>query len=231
MAFRHKGKFRRMGIGHRGLLIHLSILCLSSVAFGCASPTYRAHPEFMSMTKNIETPGLMLPDVKMYEFSSGGVMELRDDWSATGKENVRKAILKGFEDKKYNVKPLTINEDTKEEIKEIKALYRAVNKSIQLHTYGPQLFPNKKKNFDYSLGSIQNILKDSQIDSVIFVSGFDQVKASGRSAYVSVCIADSSGAIVWYGGKGSKSGHDFRDPESTARLVGDIIFPLPEAGH
>lgn len=231
MTFRHRDKSKRMSKGHRGSVLSLSILGLLFMAFGCASPTHRAHPEFVMGAKNIEAPVLMLPDVKMYEFSSGGVIELRDDWSATGKENVRKAVLKGFEDKKYNVKSLTTDGDIKEEIKEIQALYRAVNKSIQLHTYGPQLFPDKKKFFDYSLGSIKNILKDAQIDSVIFVSGFDHVTANGRSAFVSVGIADSSGTIVWYGGKGSKGGHDFRDPESTARLVGDILFPLPEAGQ
>lgn len=230
MRLSHRDELEIMSIDPRRSLYSLSVLCLLLMAFSCASPAYRTHPEFEMRAKNIETLGIIIPDVKIYELSPGGVIEFRDDWSATGRENVLNAILKGFEEKKYNVKPLTIHEEIEEEMEDLQTLYRVVNRSIERHTYGPQLFPDKK-NLDYSLGPIENFLQSAEIDSMILVSGFDQVRADGQRAFVSVAIADSSGAIVWYSGKGSRGGHDLRDPVSTAALVRDILSPLPEASQ
>ncbi len=219
----------KMRANQKRFLFFLSDLCLLFILFGCASPAYRAHPEFEMRARNIEIPALILSDVRIYKSSPGGVVELRDDWCAIAKQNLLNALLRAFKDKHYSIKPLTTDEEIAEEMEEIQALYRAVNRSIQLHTYGPQLFPEKESNFVYSLGPIEGILRKSKADSMVFVYGFGQVATGERKALVSIAVADSSGTIVWYCVKGSLGGYDLRDPESVTALVEDIFSSFPEA--
>ncbi|UCE34762.1 MAG: hypothetical protein JSV40_02240, partial [Deltaproteobacteria bacterium] len=45
----------------------LSVLCLLLITFGCASPTYRAHPDFTSRARGLQKPALILAEVRIYE--------------------------------------------------------------------------------------------------------------------------------------------------------------------
>ena len=208
----------------------LSILCISMMLFGCAQPAYRAHPEFEIRARNIKTLGLMPSDVKAYEVSGPGLIELRDDWCLISTKNVVNALIQGLKDKHYNIKTLTRGREIEEEMDEIRTLFRVVNKSIQLHTYGPQLFPEKEKRFKYSLGSVEKILKRSGADSLVFVNGLDHVSKGGGTAFVSVAFADSSGTIVWYCVKGIQGERGLRDPEIASGLMKDVLASFPQVG-
>jgi len=237
--------------------ISFFILCLLLAILGCAPPAYRApyraHPELEIRSKNIKTPSLLPPDIKIYELTAGGVRELRDDWSLRGRENVLRALIENLHKKQYKIKTITISEDLDEEMEEIQALYRAVSMSILMHTYGPYIFPEKLKNFDYSIGSIERILQRFDADAMIFVYGFDEISTSGRKALtvlsiiagaftgvalmpragltsVSVALVDASGTILWYSIRSSEGGYDLRNPESAARLLRIILSDFPNLG-
>jgi len=209
-------------------LFPFASLCLLITVFGCASPAYRTHSEFRERVKNIGIPVLVLSDVRLYEISPGGIVELRDDWCAIGKHNLLSALLANLNDKHYNVKSLIPHKGVEKEMEEIQALYRAVTRSIKLHAYGPQLFPEKLRNFDYSLGSIERILRKCEADSLIFVDALGYVSTNKPKASVSLCVSDSSGTIVWYCVKGSLGEYDLRDPESATKLVKDMLSCFPE---
>jgi hypothetical protein len=228
------------------------------VAFGCAPLTKTVHPEFETRTKDIKTAGLLSPDIKIYEFTAGGMRELRDDWCAKGKENVQRAMIECLGQKPLEVNPITIDKEMEEEMQDIYALYRAVSTSIILHTRGENKFPEKQRNFDYSIGSVENILKKYGGDALIFVTGFDEISSAGRQALkavgiiasvaaaaagvygtviiprsgitiVSVALVDPSGTILWYNIKGSEGGHDLRDPQSATKLIREIFSDYPGA--
>lgn len=239
-----------MSLSRQQFLGFFVVFCLLFTVFGCAPKAYRAHPELEMRVKNIKTQGLIPPDIKIYELTAGGVQELRDDWCDSGKENVLTAFMEIFKGKPIEIKPLVIDKDIEEEMEEIQALYRAVSTSIQLHTYGPFLFPEKQKNFDYSIGSVERILQRYGSDALIFVHGFDEISTGGRKALtatgvligaitgvaimpkagitaLSVALVDKSGSILWYSIKSSQGGHDLREPDSTARLVESILSDFP----
>lgn len=221
--------FRKMNSPFKSLL-SLSIVSISLMLHGCSSPAYRAHPEFEVRARKFNTLALMPSDVRAYEVSGLGLMEHRDDWCAASKENIVNALKEGLKEKHFEIKVVTVNEEEKEEVEEIQALYRAVNKSIQLHTYGPQLFPEKEKNFKYSLGSVEKILQRSGSDSLVFVSGFDHVSKGMGAAFVSVAVVDSSGSVIWYCAKGIRGERGLRDPVSASALVQNILASFPEVG-
>lgn len=219
-------------------------------AYGCAPPSFRAHPHFEARSRDIRSPGLLSPDVKVYEFTAGGVRELRDDWCAKGKENMQSAVVGCFRDQPWEVRPITVDKDLEEEMEDIYALYRAVSVSILTHTYGEFLFPEKMKNFDYSIGSIEVITNRYGVDALIFVYGFDEISTPGRKAltvaaiiagavtgvmiiprggitFVSVALVEPKGSILWFNFKGGQGAYDLRDPESATKLVKLVLSEFP----
>lgn len=218
--------------------------------YGCAPPSFRAHPQFEARTRAIRSPGLLSPDVKIYEFTAGGVRELRDEWCAKGKENVQNAVTGCLRENLWEVKPIVLDKDLEEEMEDIYALYRAVSVSILRHTYGEFLFPEKVKNFDYSVGSLENITRRFGADALIFVYGFDEISTAGRKAltaaaviagaftgvmiiprggitFVSVAVVEPAGTILWFNCKGGQGAYDLRDPESATELVRRVLSELP----
>ncbi|MGD2125535.1 MAG: hypothetical protein PVG99_05605 [Desulfobacteraceae bacterium] len=222
------GKKRMVPLRQVRRVILLSLLLLLWSAPGCLPPPYRAHPEFETRVKKINALALVPPVVKIYELTPSGVVELRDDWCAIGKASLEDAFLEAFKARHYPIRPLRADAGVKEEMEQIRALFKLVNKSVQLHSYGPQVFPEKIGHFEYSLGSVERVVTACETDSIVFVFGFDQVSAQRPKTYVSVAVVDSSGTILWYCVKGSRGEHELRDPISTAMLVEDILSSFPK---
>jgi hypothetical protein len=218
---------------------------------GCATTSYRSHPEFDQRIATIKTPSLLPPDVKVYELSAGGVGELRDDWSRSGKENMLKAVLQAFKEHSLDVTAPSIDKEIEDELEDIQALYRAVSASIITYTYNPaSRFPEKVKNFDYSVGPINKVLDKCGADSLVLVYGSDEISSAGRKTLavvgilagavtgvaivprsgitaVSASLIDRSGSVLWYNFKGSGGGRDLRDYESCNSIARDVIFDFP----
>lgn len=191
-------------------------------------PPYRAHPEFDTRVEQIRNVALLPPVVQIYEVSPSGVAELRDDWCVLGEKNLEKAFAEQMKEKRYVVRTLRTNDGFRKEVQQIQALYKLVNKSIQLHSYGPQVFPEKTTRFEYGLGSLEEVLAANGTDSMVFIMGFDQVSSRTTKTYISVAVADTSGTILWYAVKGSTGKHRLKDPSGSAMLVEDILSSFPK---
>jgi hypothetical protein len=85
------------------------------------------------------------------------------------------------------------------------------------------------KNFVYSLGSVERILKNSGTDSLMFVRGLDHVLKGHEEAFISVAFVDSSGTILWYCEGGIRGEGGLRDPESASKLVENVLASFPGA--
>lgn len=201
----------------------LSITYLLLLVTGCALDAYRMHPEFGTRVGSIKEPVLITPDVGMYELSSGGVIMLRDDWSRAGRKNLQNAILGYFKDKRCNVKLIEMDSRTAKEMEEVQALYRLVHKTMNQHTFGHHQNRGKNARFDFSIGSLEEILQKLDADAMIIVTGYDQVFNGGHKALIDLAVADSSGTILYYSVKGTTKGEDLRDPVTTAALIRDLL--------
>jgi len=210
------------------LLIPLCLFPLICFTEGCMPAPHRAHPQFESRVAKIKALTLVPPAVEVYELSPSGLSELRDDWCMLGRKNIEEALIEKFTSKRYIIRTLRPDSEVRKELAEIQALYTQVNRSIQLHSYGPQVFPEKVTRFEYGMGSVQRVLEACGTDSLVFVTGFDQVSSDNPKTCVSIALADSSGTILWYGVKGSKGGHELKDPFSTAMLVEEILSSFPK---
>jgi len=252
-----KGRRKEMKLSPRKSLVFGLGLCVLFMAIGCAPIAKTVHPQFETRTQDIKTTGFLSPDIKIYEFTAGGMRELKDDWCVTGKENVRSAVMECLRDRPFAIKPITIDEDLEEEMTDIYALYRAVSTSINTHTRaGDHQFPEKVKNFDYSIGSVEKILKRYEVDALLFVYGYDEISTTGRQVLkvvgiiasvalaaaagggpiiaprsgitlMSVALVDSSGSILWYNIGASEGAHDLRKPESASGFVRRVFSDYP----
>lgn len=207
------------------------IFCLFSTVAGCATGPWRVNPEWTTRAKDIRALLVVPAEVRIYQVPPGGMIQLSRDWSERGRRNLNNAILQGFGNRNYRVKLLEAKGEIHREMMHILPLFRAVDKSIRLHTYGPQVFPDKIAHFDYSVGSLKGLLEKLHCDAMVFARGFGQVSEGPRKAYLSLALADSSGTILWYGIKGSRGDHDLRDPRSVENLVDALLSDFPEAGR
>jgi hypothetical protein len=202
-------------------------MCLLFIATGCTLNTYRKHPEFNVRAGSLKEPVLISPDITMYELLPGGTAILRDDWSRIGSKNLQNAILRDFKDKRFSVKLVEMDMRIDNELTEIQSLYKLVHKTMDQHTFGRQRNVANSNDFNFSLGPLEPFLQKIGADSIIFVTGYDQVFFDGRKALIDLAIADASGTIVYYTVKGTTNGKDLRDPDSTKKFIHDLLSSFP----
>jgi hypothetical protein len=184
-------------------MIGLSMLILAIMA-GCVPAHFRAQPQLEEKVQSIHTVAIMPPSIKFYALSIGGNTQLMDEPTASAKQIVAAAIEKelgrhaGVVFKAFPSPSaiLDTNSDltaagVKDELQDTQALFEAVSASVILHTYKPedapdQRFPEKLKNFDYSLGpEVERFAKLADADALLFVSGVDHISTGGRKAMMS----------------------------------------------
>ena len=209
----------------------LSLIYGFLLVAGCTLNAHRSHPEFDIRADSVKNPVLVTPDVNLYEISSGGVAELRDDWSRIGRNNLQIALMQNLKQRRCNLKLMETDAQTTAEIQKVKTLYKLVHRSMDQRMFGHHQKTAETNNFDYSLGSLETILQKVGADAMIFVTGYDQVFSDGRKALIDLAIADSSGTILYYSVKGTTQGKDLRDPVNTALLVRDLLAGFYRAGE
>ena len=207
--------------------VFVSIMCLLFLVTGCTLKAHKMHPEFNARAGSLKESVLISPDISMYELSPGGRAILRDDWSQVGRANLQNAILRDFKDKQFNVQLVEMDLRFENEMTEIQSLYKLVHKTMDQHTFGRQQNLANRNGFNYSLGPLKSFLQKFGADSIIFVTGYDQVFYDGRKALIDLAIADASGTILYYTVKGTTNGKDLRDPDSTTELIHDLLASFP----
>ena len=189
--------------------IGLCVLVLAIVA-GCAPARFRANPQLQEKVTSIKTVAIMPPSVKVYQLAVGGDTQLMDEPIAAATQSVAGAIEKELGRHAGVVfKPfpspsaiLAISNDLTaagltDELEDTQALFDAVSASVLLHTYSrstwirkydsDQTFPEKLKDFDYSLGpEVQRLAKLANSDALLFVSGVDHISTGGRKALMAL---------------------------------------------
>ena len=243
-----------MNFGKNNSFVPFLVLSFLFLLSSCMPGIKSNVPELEAQAKNLKTVVLLPPKIEICELSAGGVKQKRDDWCKVGRQNVKKALAETLKEKGVHLKSLKINRKNKREIKEINALYRAVATSIYHHTFmyagNTNVFPHKIENFDYSVGSVEKLLRRQKANGLLIVYGADEVYSKGRktlaiiksinpfsrgdqgeTASVVIGLTDKTGAILWFRTMASAGRHDLRDPESTHAFVKSLVSDYPGGGE
>ncbi len=193
-------------------------MLILAIMAGCAPALFRANLQLHEKVQSIKTVAIMPPGIKVYQYAFGGGRQLMEDSSATATQHVAGAIEKELGRHAGVVfKPfpsLSAISDTssdrtaarlKDELEDTQALFEAVSASVLLHTYKhdpDQTFPEKLKNFDYSLGpDVGRLAKLDNPDALLFISGVEHIPpVSTKVLMAVVSVITTAGIIVNPGG-------------------------------
>lgn len=238
--------FRWLAIGF------LTFFLVPAAGFAAEQEAFRTPPDFRQRIQNVKTIGILIPEMKIFEITSGGVKELRPEWCDEAFGHVKSAFTAEFQRFGYELKDVDPGADSEKEVQEMLSLHEAVVASILPHAYdGPGLFPAKKTNFDYTVGPIDNIVGLAGVDALLVVRGVDEVSSSGRKAMQTfgilaglavgivatpnmgktllfVSLIDRSGDLLWFNINGGAGGYNLREPESAAKLVAKSLAGFQE---
>ncbi|HLC02725.1 MAG TPA: hypothetical protein VJK02_06790 [Anaerolineales bacterium] len=232
-------------------MVLLYMLILAIVA-GCAPAFFRTNPQLQEKVPSIKTVAIMPPGVKVYQLTVGGGTQLMDEETVAVTQMVAAAIEKELGRHAGVVfKPfpspsaiLDTNSDPAQgeiraELEDTQALFEAVSASVLLHTYSrstwirkydsDQTFPEKLKNFDYSLGpEVQRLAKLANADALLFTSGVDHISTGGRKALMTVTTVISTAAFLFGGSQFGGSPFVWPEPGKTVLSVA-LVDPMTGA--
>ena len=231
------------------------LLVLAAVATAGCAPALQSNREELNLrAQKLRNVVLLPPDTKICELSAGGVKEQRDDWCTVGRKNLEKAIIANLTGRGVNVKVFKVPADLENEAAEIKDLYQAVMASMYTHAYAwngqnPNFFPDRMKNFDYTVGSLDKLLKKQKADGLLLIQAEDEISSSGRKALrvvqainpfgtaarsgmtkAIIALTDRKGDILWDSFFFESGGYDLRDPDSTQSFVTVLLDGFPMEG-
>ena len=193
---------------------------------------------------------VMRPDVAVDLLTAGGLLERREDWTNTARDNVL-ASLQALQARRGNKTHVAITrasaggEDPT--VTELTRLHEVVGQSVLMHKFSPQAeLPTKDGVFDWTLGEIAvQYGRESGYDYALFLYARDSFSSSGRVALqavgylgcmVGVCAVASGGSqtafaslvdlktgdIVWFNYMKSPEG-DIRTQEGADVLVWTLL--------
>jgi len=242
-----------MNLTNKSIGYLASLFSLVFLINGCMPAIKSNVPELEARAANIKKIVLLSPNVEIYSLSAGGVKEKRDSWCSTGRQNIESALQETFKEKGVFLSSLKQNSKNKKDVEEINALYRAVAGSIYDHTFfygqNPNLFLERIQNFDYSIGSVEKLLKRYNADGLLIVYASDEIPTKGRKALqviqainpfgqmdqaavtaMVIGLTDTSGAVLWFRTKAHSGGYDLRESESTQVFVKELLSDYPGGG-
>jgi len=182
---------------------------------GCAPARFRANPQLQEKVASIKTVAIMPPGVRVYQLSADDERKLMEDSTAAATQHVARAIEEKLKSHSGFVftpfpSPSALPDTSSsfgaarltDELEDTQALFEAVSASVLLHTYEPksggaadQTFPEKLKNFDYSLGpDVQRLAKLANTDALLFISGVDHISTAGRKVNMALAVLLLAGA-------------------------------------
>lgn len=212
---------------------------------GCAPAHYSTH-DAMARIGSVSTIGIIQPDIKVFQLSDDGVA-LMNELSETAAKSSIEEMTFFFKKKNFKVKLIEPNLKTMKELREVRALSKAVHKNLQE-------FWNPADNIPLpSIGTLEALAELYGVEAFIFLEGFEAHKEEkaalskklatlavgtlygpsalpkqGRSKSC-VSLVEASGGVVWASFRDAPISLDenFKDRENTKRLVRGLLSHFP----
>lgn len=192
----------------------------------------RMHQNFSKIAKSIRVIAIAPTQVKAVHYVND-IPEQRSDWTETGMRGASKALKSRFE---HNARVVFLDRNTSAsaECEDIYPLYDAIRSSIVKHaSKGRDVFYEKFRDFDYSVGSIETILDKVHADALLVTTVYTVIyskslQASQQGGYATSALIDRSGDLLWFSESGTAIGYDIRTEWGVQGILRQALtgFPL-----
>lgn len=219
------------------------------VLAGCAAPKQQTSVGYVPPSGNYKVI-VMRPDIAVDVLTVGGLLERREDWTVTARENVLTS-LQAQQARRGGATQVAITREAAgaddATVIELTKLHEAVGQSVLMHKFSPiGSLPTKEGVFDWTLGELAvKYGAQSGYDYALFLYARDSFSSSGRAALqavgalgciVGVCVIPPGGTqqafaslvelktgnVVWFNHVISTVG-DIRTQEGADVLVGNLL--------
>ncbi len=200
------------------------------VLSGCAGSTDRFAPQFATYRQAMHTLLLLQPEVRFFEQLPDGSRLFQDIESQAAGQQLQRSIARQLQQHGFAVATADAHTMGLAGVAEVASLYRSVNHAIRLHTFGPQIYPDKVQNFDYHLGSVSDVLQANQADGLVLVIGHQAHTTPVAQNWLAMAIVEPTGRIVWYGRRSDPRAFDLRCSDGIDRMVAGTMAHFMEPG-
>lgn len=213
--------------GRSMLMFFLIGPCLT----GCNHTTERMHPQFPTYRQSMGVILVLAPEIGIFEQMPDGSRLSQDIQSQAAQLHATQSIVRELEARHFSVQTADADVMRLPEYTGITTLFRSVNRSIQLHTFGPQPYPAKLSAFEYDLGPVAEILRAHRADGLVLALGHQTGSDPPIRNWLSVAVVEPEGRIIWYGLKGDHQKYNLQRPEGMTALVAHTMANFWEQGR
>jgi hypothetical protein len=217
----------KMAVFDRSILVAILFGLLIS---GCSYAPERLNPQLSTDRQPMGVMLVLVPEIGILEQMPGGGQLVQDIQSHEAQRIAQRSIVAQLRKRHFRVQAADARIMQQPEIKSITSLFRSVNRSIQLHTFGPQIFPAKLKAFEYNLGPVSDTLKANGADGLILALGHQTGTDQPAKNWLSIAVVEPEGRIIWYGVQGGHLKYDLQKAESVKALVANTMANFWEPG-
>lgn len=208
----------------------LGLLLSGILLAGCSFASERYHPDYLEYRKQIRRVLVLHPEISIFQELADGSMAWQMDQSQDAQSAALKAVTQVLAQKDYMVLPAGPQPMHNAEIRSVRTLFRSVNRSIQLHTYGPQLYPSKVKRFEYEVGPVNGLLAQYRADALVLVVGHQTLSSQRPETWISIAVVEPGGKVIWYGMQGAKKNLDLQSATGALALVDETLQSFSRVG-
>lgn len=224
-----------------------SVLLLLLAGFARAEEpsNTRTHPDLTKRLASIQTVGLVVPDLKVFELTAANTPVFRADWTEQGREAVLSALEEILQQRGLKARRLDGSlpgPSEAAELQEVQALYDLVVGAVLQATFVNN-FPAKIQRFEYGLGDLDRVLSALEVGAILFTTGTGTASSGGRKALQAmsailagvhstgvdrlvVGLVDRQGDLLWFSIH-SASSSDLRSQAGAAAFTRALAEGLP----
>ena len=211
---------------HRNLLQNwpgLMVLLIVLLLIGCSTSSERYHPQYAVYRQTIQRVLLLPPEINIFAENPDGNLLWQNGASQAAQRYIQQAVAQTLAAHQFSVRMADAEMIGRSDVHNVKALFRSVNRAIQLHTYGPQLFPTKQRVFEYGLGSVADILASGHADALVLVIGHQTLSQSRPKSWISIAVIEPGGNIIWYSMQGARQDLGLQTSSGALTLVSQTL--------
>ncbi len=224
-------------------------LLLLIAALSCSSRNI--HQDIGLRAPRVRTIGILLPQAAIYQLSAGGQVQLIEDWTSQGRNNLLAAAVEQLAPNRVRLVMLEPDPGASLELDEVLPLFEAVSAGMSGRSHGGMpAFGRRPDRYDHSVGPLDRILAPRELDAMLVMTAYDEISTAGRKAlialgkvtgilfgdppsegatFLTMALLDRDGAVLWRGELQDRGGYDLRRPGSARAAVRSVLETYPGA--